>query len=139
MLANDTELDAILTICRLDNEIVFPVQAITFKVSNNVNPAVELTGIKVVLPMPTLPLVDVIKVVSVRVDAAETLDRIFTSMLLLPFVPSVVTPVMIPLRLPLNVDAEPDPAITRLERDAVTPNPIVAPSAPGFVVLIPII
>jgi hypothetical protein len=73
------------------------------------------------------------------VPAVETLDTTFTSILLLPFVASVVIPVIMPLRTPVNVDVEAAPAITRLERDVVTPNPIVAPSAPGSVVLMPII
>ena len=73
------------------------------------------------------------------VPAAETLDRIFTSMLLAPLVVSVVTPVMIPLRYPVNVEVEPNPGIVTAERFAVTPNPIVAPSADRLVVVIPII
>ena len=73
------------------------------------------------------------------VPAEETLDRIFTSILLVLFVASVVTPVIIPLINPVNVDVEPNPGIVTAERFAVTPNPIVAPRVPKLVVVIPMI
>ena len=74
----------------------------------------------------------------VSVPAAETLETIFTSIVLFPFVASVETPVMIPFRYPLNVDVEPAPAKIA-EIFVVTPYPINAPKADTSVVLIPIL
>ena len=56
------------------------------------------------------------------VAAAETLERIFTSNVLFSLEDvSVVTPVIIPLRWPLNVVVVPAPGIAILERATVTP------------------
>ena len=59
-------------------------------------------------------------------------------MVLFPPVESVVTPVMIPLRKPVNPVVVPAPATTALFKAAVTPNPIVAPIFPTLTVEIPI-
>ena len=73
--------------------------------------------------------------------AEDTLETIFTSIVLAELVASVVTPVMIPFRYPVNNDVVPAPALgnTTLESDAVTPAPIVAPATDKFVVAIPTI
>ena len=52
---------------------------------------------------------------------------------------SVVTPVIIPFKYPLNREVVPAPGRTTLESAAVTPNPIVAPKVPKLVVVIPIV
>ena len=71
--------------------------------------------------------------------AEETLDTIFTSIVLALFVTSVETPVIIPLMNPVNVYVEPNPGIVTAERFTVTPNPICAPRVPKLVVAIPTI
>ena len=59
-------------------------------------------------------------------------------MVLFPPVASVVTPVIIPLRKPVNPVVDPVPGTTALFKAAVTPNPIVAPVFPTLTVVIPI-
>ena len=59
-------------------------------------------------------------------------------MVLFPPVASVVTPVIIPLRKPVNAEVDPVPGITALFNVAVTPNPIVAPVFARLTVVIPI-
>ena len=52
---------------------------------------------------------------------------------------SVPTPVTIPLRYPLNTVVLPAPGTITSDNATVTPYPIVAPAAPGSVVVIPMV
>ena len=54
-------------------------------------------------------------------------------------VESVLTPVIIPLRNPVNVPVVPIPGMTAPSIFAVTANPTVAPASAKLLVLIPIL
>ena len=71
-------------------------------------------------------------------DIKDLRETILTSIVLLPFVASVVTPVIIPFKKPVKSDVVPDPAIAVFNA-VVTPKPIVAPAFEGLVVAIPIV
>ena len=59
-------------------------------------------------------------------------------MLLSP-VDAVVTPVIIPLRYPVNEDVVPSPGIVLPSKEAVTPYPTVTPAPARLFVVIPIV
>ena len=94
----------------------------------------------VVAPDVVRPTVDLVVTVSKRVDAADTLEVIFTSIVLgLDPELVVLTPVIIPFRYPLNVEVVPDSDIVTFVRGIVTPIPTVAPIPVKSEVLIPMI
>ena len=64
---------------------------------------------------------------------------ILTSIVELELVESVLTPVIIPLRNPVNPPVVPIPGIIAPSIFAVTANPTVAPASAKLLVLIPIL